>query len=198
MKILAVQTGIFGENSNSTVLVKKVVDQLKAQHDVIEIITRDLTANPLPYFDAQVAMALNSEASSRTEEQQEIVELSNALIAEIEAADIIVLGVPMYNFGIPAQMKSWFDLLARAGKTFKYTEQGPVGLLADKPVYVAAARGGVHLGKMSDSQTPFIKTILGFLGLTDVRIVYAEGLNMGESAKATSLSQFQADIAQIA
>ena len=198
MNILAIQTGIFGENSNSTLMVSKLVKQLQSQHANSSLVTRDLTAAPLPYFDAHVAMALNSEPATRNAEQQAIVDLSNELIEEIKAADVIVLGVPMYNFGIPAQMKSWFDLLARVGITFKYTEKGPVGLLENKPVYVAAARGGIHQGTASDSQTPYIQTILGFLGLSDVRIVYAEGLNMGDEAKASSLSKFQANIAQIA
>ena len=198
MNILAIQTGIFGEHSNSTLLVKKIVAQLVQQHPQAAVVTRDLTSDPLPYFDAKVAMALNSPAADRSEEQQSVIDLSNRLIEEVKAADAIVIGLPMYNFGIPAQMKSWLDLLARAGTTFKYTEQGPIGLLENKPVYVAAARGGVHQGKVSDSQSPFITSIFGFLGLTDVRIVYAEGLNMGEEAKAASILQFQTNIAQIA
>ncbi len=198
MKILSIQSGIFGDHSNSTRLVKQVVDKLSREAENVTVTERDLSAQPLPYFDAEVAMALNSDAQNRTAAQQKIVALSDSLIEEVEEADAIVLGLPMYNFGIPAQMKSWFDLLARAGVTFTYTEQGPKGLLADKPVYVVAARGGVHQGQPSDSQTPFIRTILGFIGLQDVRIVYVEGLNMGDSAKAESLSKFETELVEFA
>jgi len=104
-------------------------------------------------------------------------------------ADAIVLGVPMYNFGVPSQLKAYFDQIARAGVTFKYTETGPVGLLEDKPVYVLAARGGLHKDQPTDSQTGFLKTILGFVGLQNVQIIYAEGLNMGDAAKAEALQQ---------
>lgn len=198
MNILAIQTGIFGEHSNSTVLVNQVVTKLTEQNDQAQVVVRDLAKTPLPYFDATVAMALNSSAEDRTDEQQAIIDLSDRLIAEIEAADAIVIGVPMYNFGVPAQMKSWIDYLARVGVTFKYTEQGPVGLLADKPLYIAAARGGVHKDQASDSQTPFLKTVFGFLGINDVRIAYAEGLNMGDEAKTQSLAQFETHFAEIA
>ncbi|WP_196159578.1 FMN-dependent NADH-azoreductase [Reinekea sp. G2M2-21] len=198
MKILSIQSGIFGDHSNSTQLVKQVVDKLSREAENVIVTERDLSTQPLPYFDAEVAMALNSDAPNRTAAQQKIVALSDLLIEEVKEADAIVLGLPMYNFGIPAQMKSWFDLLARAGVTFTYTEQGPKGLLADKPVYVVAARGGVHQGQPSDSQTPFIRTILGFIGLQDVRIVYVEGLNMGDSAKAESLSKFETELVEFA
>lgn len=196
MNLLTVQAGIFGEHSNSTHLVKQVVERL-SQDQSVEVISRDLIAQPLPYFDAQVAMALQAEADQRTDEQNAVVALSDSLIQEIKAADAIVIGVPMYNFGVPAQLKTWIDYLARAGVTFEYTEQGPVGLLQDKPVYLAAARGGVHAGQVSDSQTPFLKTVLGFLGLHDVRFVYAEGLNMGEAAKSKSLEQFGVELAEL-
>jgi len=197
MKLLAIQSGIFGDQSNSTHLVNVVVEQLKENHAEIELTTRNLTANPLPYFDAGVAMALNSAEVDRTDAQQEIVSLSDQLISEVTGADAIVLGLPMYNFGVPAQMKSWFDLLARAGVTFTYGANGPEGLIADKPVFVVAARGGQHQGQISDSQTPFVKTILGFLGLKDVRIAYAEGLNMGEESKTESLKQFRFELADL-
>jgi FMN-dependent NADH-azoreductase len=198
MNILAIQTGIFGDNSNSTQLVNKVVSRLAEKEQGAKTVTRDLVAEPLPYFDASVATALNTPAESRTADQQSIVELSDSLIEEIKAADAIVVGVPMYNFGVPAQMKSWIDYLARAGVTFKYTEQGPVGLLADKPLYIVAARGGVHKGQASDSQTPFLQTVFAFLGIHDIRMVYAEGLNLGEDVKNKSFEQFDTSFAEIA
>lgn len=196
MKVLAVQSGIFGDHSQSTQLVQQLLDALASKHGSINVTRRDLSANPLPYYDASVAMALSAEPDKVTAEQSEIIALSDELIAEIESADIIVLGVPMYNFGIPAQMKSWFDLIARAGVTFRYTETGPVGIMKDRPVYVAAARGGMHLGQPTDSQTPYIQTMLGFLGLKSVEIVYAEGLAMGDDARNQALAEFEASMAK--
>jgi FMN-dependent NADH-azoreductase len=197
MNILAVQSGIFGEHSNSTQLVNQVVSKLSTSDDSAHVTVRDLTSKALPYFDSHVAMALGTEEAQRTEAQKAVVALSDELINEVVQADVIVIGVPMYNFGVPAQMKSWFDYLARAGVTFKYTETGPVGLLKDKPVYVAAARGGMHAGQASDSQTPFVRTILGFLGLKDVRIAYAEGLAMGDDAKSDSFNKFDVEVAEL-
>ncbi|MEJ2045110.1 MAG: NAD(P)H-dependent oxidoreductase [Reinekea sp.] len=198
MKVFAVQTGIFGDHSNSNTLVNKIVSKLESKYEKVDVYSRDLSAKPLPYFDAQVAMALNTAAEDRNDAQQALADLSDTLIEEVKSADIIVLGVPMYNFGIPAQLKSWFDFIARAGATFKYTETGPVGLLADRPVYIAAARGGIHRDQTTDSQTAYLQTMLAFLGLQSVSIVYAEGLAMGDDAKAASLSQFEAEVEELA
>lgn len=197
MNVLVVKTGIFGEHSNSNKLAETWAAKVTDSKDAT-VVTRDLTSDPLPYFDAQVATALNTAEEERDEAQKAIVALSDELIAEIKNADAIVVGVPMYNFGIPAQMKSWFDLLARAGVTFHYTENGPAGLLDDKPVYVAAARGGMHQGQVSDSQTAFLKTMFGFLGFKSVSIAYAEGLAMGDEAKAKSFSEFEERAAELA
>ena len=109
--------------------------------------------------------------------------LDDALIAEIQAADVVVLGVPMYNFGVPAQLKNWIDAISRAGVTFRYTEQGPEGLLKGKTVYVALTRGGKYRNTPADTQVPYLKTVFTFLGLTDVHFVYAEGLSMGFDAE---------------
>ena len=194
MNVLAVKTGIFGEQSNSNALVNSTVAKLVAKYDDVDVVTRDLIAEPLPYYDAIAAQALRGGGDDLSEQQQALVALSDALVEEVKAADIIVIGVPMYNFGVPAQMKSWFDYLGRAGLTFSYTETGPVGLLADKPVYIAAARGGIHKDQLSDSQTAFLQTMLGFIGLSSVNIVYAEGLAMGDEAKAAAVEQFEAEI----
>ena len=112
--------------------------------------------------------------------------------------DAIALGLPMYNFGIPSGLKAYFDHIARAGVTFKYTENGPVGLLTGKKVYVFAARGGMYAGTAKDSQTTYVRDFLGFIGITDVEFVYAEGLNMGEAAKISALGQAQVRLAQLA
>src|SRR5690606_22026455 len=114
----------------------------------------------------------------RTPEQQTLAATADAAIAELQAADVLVLGVPMYNFGIPSTLKAWIDSIARAGTTFRYTANGPEGLLKGKQAYVLAARGGAYQGTPADTQTPYLKTFLGFVGITDVTFVYAEKLNM--------------------
>ena len=123
------------------------------------------------------------------------VALDDALIAEVQAADVIVLGVPMYNFGVPVQLKNWIDAIARNGVTFRYTANGPEGLVKGKKVYVALARGGRYRGSAADTQVPYLKTVLGFLGITDVHFIYAEGLNMGPEAAAQGFAEAEADLA---
>jgi len=189
MKLLHIQSGIFGDHSQSNALSNQFIDVLREQDSHLEVVTRDLVASPIPHLDAEIITALSTASGERNEAQQQIVDFSDQLIEEIVQADAIVLGVPMYNFGVPSQLKAYFDQIARAGVTFKYTETGPVGLLEDKPVYVLAARGGLHKDQPTDSQTGFLKTILGFVGLQNVQIIYAEGLNMGDAAKAEALQQ---------
>ena len=122
--------------------------------------------------------------------------LSDLLIAEIQAADVLVLGVPMYNFSVPAQLKNWIDAISRAGVTFRYTEQGPEGLLKGKKAVVVQTRGGIHRNSPTDSLTPYLQTILAFLGITDVQFVYAEGLSMGPDAERDGLATAYAQIEQ--
>jgi FMN-dependent NADH-azoreductase len=112
----------------------------------------------------------------------------------VQAADVLVIGVPMYNFGISTQLKNWIDAIARAGVTFRYTENGPEGLLKGKKVFIAFARGGRYRGTAADTQTPYLQTVLGFLGMTEIRFVYAEGLNMGEDAVKQGFAEAEADI----
>ncbi|EAT11008.1 FMN-dependent NADH-azoreductase [Bermanella marisrubri] len=189
MKLLQINSGIFTENSQSTQLADKFAQQWLAQNPGSERIVRDLIADPVPHLDANIITAFATEADQRTAEQTQVHENSMALIEELKSADAIVMGVPMYNFAVPSQLKAYFDHIARAGITFSYTENGPQGLLADKPVYVLAARGGIHKDQPTDTQTGFIKTILGFIGLKNVEIIYAEGLNMGDEAKAKGLDE---------
>jgi FMN-dependent NADH-azoreductase len=122
------------------------------------------------------------------------VALDDALIAEIQAADVVVLGVPMYNFGVSVQLKNWIDAIARAQVTFRYTATGPEGLLTGKKIYLAMARGGIYRDTANDSQAPYLKTMLGFLGMTDLQFVYAEGLAMGPEAVQSALTSAQTQI----
>ncbi|WP_111496912.1 MULTISPECIES: FMN-dependent NADH-azoreductase [Marinobacter] len=186
--ILVITASIFGQDGQSSQLVKRTLDQLRDTHGEIRETHRDLAAEPVPHLDAARFGAFLTGDGERDAQQQQVVDYSDALIREIKDADIVVLGVPMYNFGIPSGLKAYFDHIARAGITFRYTENGPVGLLEDRPVYVLAARGGIYAGTPNDSQTPYLQAFLGFLGLKDVHFVYAEGLNMGDEQKASALS----------
>ncbi|MEO8536640.1 MAG: NAD(P)H-dependent oxidoreductase [Betaproteobacteria bacterium] len=152
-----------------------------------------LGVTPHPVLDEAVLGALFTPAGERTPEQAARVALDDALIAELKAADAIVLGVPMYNFGVPASLKNWIDAVSRAGVTFRYSEKGPEGLVTGKRVFVALTRGGNYRDTSADTQVPYLKTVLGFLGLTDVQFVYAEGLALGaESERAALTAAYEA------
>ncbi|KAA1175614.1 FMN-dependent NADH-azoreductase [Marinobacter salinexigens] len=187
--ILVITASIFGKDGQSSQLVNMTLEQLKETHGEIHTTWRDLAAEPVPHLDATRFGAFLTAQDDRDNSQQQVVDYSDALIQEIQNADIVVLGVPMYNFGIPSALKAYFDHIARAGVTFRYTENGPVGLLEDRPVYILAARGGIYAGTPNDSQTPYIRSFLGFIGLKDLHFVYAEGLNMGDEQKQNALDE---------
>ncbi len=194
MNILQINTSSRREGSHSSKIASQIVEQLKARHPNAAVTVRDLAVQPHPVLDETALGALFTPAEQRTPEQAARVAMDDALIAEVQAHDLIVLGVPMYNFGNSVQLKTWIDAIARAGVTFRYTESGPEGLIKGKVVYVALARGGIYRGSDNDSQVPYLKNVLGFLGMTDVRFVYAEGLAMGPDAVEKGLAQAQADI----
>lgn len=194
MKILQINSSARVEGANSTRLANTVTARLQAKHPGASVTVRDLAVTPHPVLDAAALGALFTPADQRTPEQAARVALDDALIAEVQAHDVIVLGVPMYNFGVPVQLKTWLDAIARAGVTFRYTANGPEGLIQGKKVYVAFARGGIYRGTPADSQTPYIQTILGFLGMTDVKYIYAEGLAMGPEAVDKGFTQAEDDL----
>lgn len=176
-------------------LANRFVAALLAKQPDAKLTVRDLAAEPLPHLDAAEVGAFFTPAESRSAEQQALVAVSDGLVAELAAADVLVLAVPMYNFGIPSTLKAYFDRVARAGVTFKYTETGPVGLLSGKKAYVLAARGGMYQGTAKDSQTAYLKDFLSFIGIDDVTFVYAEGLNMGDANRAAALAAAEQQIA---
>jgi FMN-dependent NADH-azoreductase len=186
------------QGSQSTRLANELVDRLVAATPGTTVTVRDLTAHPHPVLDEAALGALFTPPEHRSPEQGARVALDDALIAELQAADVVVLGVPMVNFGVTAQLKNWIDAVARARVTFQYTANGPVGLLTGKKVYAVLTRGGVHRDQPSDTQVPYLKTVLGFLGMTDIEFVYAEGLNLGPDAEAAALASARAEIARIA
>jgi FMN-dependent NADH-azoreductase len=195
MKVLQINASARRDGANSTKVANSVVAGLQAKHAHAQLTLRDLAVNPVTVLDEAALGALFTPAEQRSAEQSAVVAEYDALIAEVQAHDVIVLGVPMYNFGVTVQLKSWIDAIARAGVTFRYTATGPEGLLKDKTVYVALARGGLYRDTANDSQVPYLKSVLGFLGLTDVRFIYAEGLNMGPDAAAKGFAQAEADLA---
>jgi FMN-dependent NADH-azoreductase len=194
MNILQINASARREGANSTKVANSVVARLKAANPAATVTLRDLAVTPHPVLDEAALGALFTPAEQRSPEQAARVALDDALIAEIQSHDTIVLGVPMYNFGVPVQFKAWIDAIARAGTTFRYTATGPEGLLTGKTVYVALARGGLYRDTPNDSQVPYLKAVLGFLGMTDVRFIYAEGLAMGPEAVAKGFAQAEADL----
>lgn len=194
MNILQINASARREGANSTRVANSIVDRLQSANPAAKRTLRDLSISPHPALDEAALGALFTPTEKRTSEQAQRVALDDELIAEIRAADVVVLGVPMYNFGVPAQLKNWIDAIARNGVTFRYTEKGPEGLLTGKKVYVGLARGGRYRGTEIDSQVPFLKTVLGFLGMTDVHFIYAEGLNMGPEAAQQGFVEAEADL----
>lgn len=196
--ILQINSSIYSGDGQSTKLADALVARLRAQRPDAELVVRDLARDPLPHLDAERFGAFLAKPEARTPAQQALVKQSDALIDELKRARTIVIGLPMYNFGVPSQLKAWFDHVARAGITFRYTEKGPVGLLTGKKAYVVSTRGGRYAGTGQDHETPFLRQFLGFLGITDVEFVYAEGLAMGEAPRNEALSRAREAIGRIA
>lgn len=194
MNILQINASARTVGANSTRVAERIVARLRAANPDANLTLRDLAANPHPVLDEAALGALFTPAEQRSAEQAARVALDDALIAEIQAADTVVLGVPMYNFGVPVQLKNWIDAIARARVTFRYTENGVEGLLKGKKVYVALARGGRYRDTPADSQVPYLKTVLAFLGMIDVSFIYAEGLALGEEAAAQAFADAEADM----
>jgi len=196
-KILHITSSIFGEGGQSSQLASKFVSDWTSANPGSSVITRNLDAEPLPHISAEIFTAFNTSAEDRDEQQQKYAELSNQLVRELKESDVIALGLPMYNFGIPSTMKAWIDQIARAGQTFKYTENGPVGLLKGKKAIVFAARGGFYKDTEKDSQTAYIRMFFSFIGITDIEFVYAEGLAIGEEAKENALAAASIESAEL-
>jgi FMN-dependent NADH-azoreductase len=197
MKILQINSSARSEGSQSTRLANTIVERLKATRPDATLTVRDLASNPHPALDEAALGALFTPAEQRSAEQNARVALDDALIAEIQAANVVVLGVPMYNFGVPTQLKNWIDAIARAKVTFQYTANGPEGLLKGKKVYVALTRGGFYRDTEADSQVPYLKMVLGFLGMKDVEFVYAEGMAMGPEAEQQAITSALQQIEEV-
>ena len=179
--ILHITASIRDGESVSRSLGTKLVENLAAKQDA-EVVTRDLAKNEIPFIDAERFAANLAPYAERSPEQHELAKVADELIEELKAADTIVFSVPVYNFAVPATVKAWADLVARAGTTFRYTENGAEGLLTGKKAYIAIASGGTPIGSEIDFMSPWLKFFLGFLGITDVEMVAADGI-MGEGGE---------------
>jgi len=186
MKVLHIDSSILGDASVSRQLSKAIVAQLQAKHADASVEYLDLAKQPIPHLTAEILMGQDAEQTA----------LGEKIIQQYLDADVVVVGAAMYNFGLPSTLKAWIDRISVAGKTFKYTENGPVGLAGDKKAYIASSRGGVY-GENSpaDFQEGFLKTVFNFTGVNDVEIIRAEGVNMGAELKdqaiANALAQVQ-------
>jgi FMN-dependent NADH-azoreductase len=194
MTILQINSSLYSGNGQSSRLADELVAALRAENPRAELVVRDLAKEPVPHLDEKRFQAFVTQKDLRSEAQEAIVAYSDTLIDELRRADVLVLGLPMYNFGVSSQLKSWIDHIARAGETFRYTAQGPVGLLTGKKAYVLAARGGLYAGSPADTQTAYVRSILGFLGITDVEFVYAEGLAISPESREKALAAARARI----
>ena len=193
--LLNIRTSLFGANGQSSQLAERFVADWLKQNPDGRVVTRDLAAQPIPHLTAERFQAFASSPQDRTPEQQAAVAYSDELIEEIKHAQTIVLGVPMYNFSVPSTLRAYFDHIARAGETFRYTSAGPEGLLQGKRAYVFVTRGGLY-AEEADTQTPYLRQFLRFIGI-EPQFVYAEGLGLGEEAREQSLSAARNVIAQL-
>lgn len=185
--LLQINSSLHGDDGQSSQLTNDFVRQWQARVPDAAVIRRDLARDPVPHLTAERFAAFGTSADERSPAQAADVALSDTLIAELQAADVIVLGLPMYNFQVPSTLKAYFDHVARAGITFRYTSDGPVGLLSGKRAVVFTTRGGRYLDTPKDTQTGYVRNFLGFIGITDVTFVHAEGLAKGGEPREQSL-----------
>ncbi|OSN11654.1 FMN-dependent NADH-azoreductase [Lonsdalea iberica] len=197
-KVLVLKSSILADYSQSSQMADHFVAEWQATHPGDTITLRDLAAKPLPVLDGELVAAFGPSETPLTPRQQEALTLSNTLIDELLSHDLIVISSPMYNFNISTQLKNYIDFIVRAGVTFRYTEQGPEGLVEGKHALVLTSRGGIHKDTPRDLVAPYLKLILGFIGITDVEFVFAEGMGYGPEIAQKSLQDAKAQLTQLA
>ncbi len=203
MKLLHIDSSILAANSVSRQLTAQIVAQWQASHHGTTVDYLDLaTAAPSHLSADSLGFRMPPGATELSDVQKSENAISEALVSQFLAADVIVVGAPLYNFSIPSQLKAWIDRVAQVDRTFKYTDKGPVGLASGKTVIVASTRGGVYStsegGRAMEHQESYLQTVFGFFGITDVRFVRAEGVAMGEAAKALALASAKVAIRAVA
>ena len=187
--LLQLNSSLFSAGGQSSRLAQEFVEEWRASHPGAGLIVRDLARSPVPHLDAERFGAFLAKPDSRSPQQRAVIDYSNELIDELRRADVIVLGLPMYNFGVPSTLKAYFDHIARAGETFRYTEKGAVRLLTGKKAYVFATRGGKYAGTGLDLETGYVRQFLAFIGIDDVEFIYAEGLAIGDAQAALNAAR---------
>ena len=201
LKLLHIDAAITGENSVSRALTAQIVAAWKTAHPHTEVEYLDLVANAPAHFTMDAMCPRTGQTDGLTTAQVAENAVSEQLVRQFLSADVVVIGAPFYNFGIPSQLKAWIDRIAQPGRTFQYTANGPEGLAKGKKVIVASARGGVYStspqGQAMEHQESYLQTVLGFFGITDVEFVRAEGVAMGDDAKAQALQQAQAALQRV-
>jgi len=198
--LLVINSSAAGAASVSKQLIDETVARLRAADPALVVVERDLGANPVPHLTPDSTAAIRG-AEPANDAQRAAKALSDSLVAELKAADTLIIGAPMYNFGIPSTLKAWFDHVLRAGVTFRYGENGPVGLLEGKRAIVVESRGGLYSsGPMQpmDSQEPHLRTMLGFIGIKEVTFVRAEKLGYGPEAREQAINDAKAELARVA
>lgn len=198
MNILQLNTSLFGEEGQSSRFADEFVSELARTHPGARVTRRDLAADPIPHLTAARFRAGLVPPAQRTPAQQREAAVADRMIEELANADVLVIGLPMYNFSVPSPLKAWFDHVARAGTTFRYTSAGSEGLMKGKRVYIFATRGGVYADEGTDHQTPYVRQFLAMLGMDDVEFVYAEGLALGDSSREKALKSAGECVAALA
>lgn len=200
MHILHIDSSVLSANSVSRQLTAQVVDNLHASP--VHITYRDVSANPIAHLSSEILASRFTPANEWSVLQTQESTLTEVLLSEVFSADLFVIGAPMYNFSVPTQLKSWIDRILVAGRTFKYTDQGPVGLLENKKAIVVSSRGGFYstsdAGRMADFQEDYLRTILGFIGIVDITIIRAEGVNVSAENRISAIEAATASIRQLA
>jgi FMN-dependent NADH-azoreductase len=192
MNVLHIDSGILGDHSVSRRLTAAVAAQITAESPGAVVTYRDLVSNPLPHLSGTHLMAANAKPEEIDASLAAELAESRTVLEEFLAADTVVLGVPMYNFSLPSQLKAWIDRVAVAGKTFRYTAEGPEGLAKGKKVIIVSTRGGHYSAGPAaamDHQESYLKVVLGFFGITDIEVVRAEGLNLSPDSKIEAISE---------
>ena len=197
-RVLIIESSARQQDSVSRQLTQTFISQWQTAHPNDQITVRDLAVNPVPHLDINLLGGWMKPAEQRSDIEQASLERSNQLTDELLAADVLVMAAPMYNFAIPSTLKAWLDHVLRAGVTFKYTDTGPQGLLSGKRAYVLTARGGIYAGSTADHQEPYLRQVMGFIGIHDVTFIHAEGMNLGGDFQEKGLSQANAKLALVA
>lgn len=191
--ILHVSASVNGENSNSRQIATKLIERITSADPSAKVVERDTNAPLITALTGETVGAYYTPEENRSAAQKEIISVSDKMVAELQNADVVVIGAPMYNFSVPSTLKAWIDLIARVGVTFKYTENGPVGLLGGKKAYIVVATGGVPVNSAADFATPYLKQVLGFVGISDIEVIDASGFAANpQEAMARALANVEA------